>query len=59
MDLNNSSVDSFANRLAIAMQNKGINQIELAEKTKQYKYISQSLINFGITHFYFINESLL
>lgn len=38
--------DSFANRLAIAMQLNNINQIELSEKTKAFpKTISQSLIN--------------
>lgn len=39
-------VDTFANRLLIAMNNKKINQVELADKTKAYsKSISQSLIN--------------
>lgn len=44
--MNNESTDSFANRLAIAMQLNNINQIELSEKTKAFsKTISQSLIN--------------
>ena len=39
-------VDTFANRLAIAMKKNNINQIELSEKTKAFpKQISQSLIN--------------
>lgn len=39
-------VDTFANRLLIAMKKNNINQVELAEKTKIYdKPISQSLIN--------------
>lgn len=39
-------IDTFANRLSIAMNNLKINQVELAEKTKAYdKPISQSLIN--------------
>ena len=39
-------IDTFANRLLIAMNNKNINQVELADKTKLYsKPISQSLIN--------------
>nr|DAZ47446.1 MAG TPA: Repressor protein CI [Caudoviricetes sp.] len=42
----NGQVDTFANRLNIAMKKNNINQIELAEKTKTYpKPISQSLIN--------------
>lgn len=41
-----SRVDTFANRLNIAMNNKNINQVELSEKTKVFpKPISQSLIN--------------
>lgn len=41
-----SRVDTFANRLNIAMNKKDINQVELAEKTKAFeKPISQSLIN--------------
>lgn len=41
-----SRVDTFANRLNIAMKKNNINQIELSEKTKKYsKQISQSLIN--------------
>lgn len=41
-----SRVDTFANRLSIAMKKNNINQIELSEKTKKYsKPISQSLIN--------------
>ena len=44
--MNNERTDSFANRLAIAMQLNNINQIELSEKTKAFsKTISQSLIN--------------
>lgn len=44
--MNNERTDSFANRLATAMQINNINQIELSEKTKAYpKTISQSLIN--------------
>ena len=44
--MNNERTDSFANRLATAMQINNINQIELSEKTKSYsKTISQSLIN--------------
>lgn len=39
-------VDTFANRLSIAMKKNNINQIELSEKTKSFpKQISQSLIN--------------
>lgn len=39
-------IDTFANRLLIAMKKNDINQVELAEKTKMYnKPISQSLIN--------------
>lgn len=39
-------VDTFANRLSIAMIQNNINQVELANKTKLYnKPISQSLIN--------------
>lgn len=39
-------VDTFANRLQIAMNNSNINQVELSEKTKSFeKSISQSLIN--------------
>ncbi len=39
-------VDTFANRLHIAMQNNNLNQVELAEKTLFFdKQISQSLIN--------------
>ena len=41
-----SKIDSFANRLSIAMKENNINQVELSEKTKKYtKSISQSLIN--------------
>ncbi len=41
-----SRVDTFANRLNIAMKKNKINQIELSEKTQAYsKPISQSLIN--------------
>ena len=44
--MRNERTDSFANRLAIAMQLNNINQIELSDKTKAYsKTISQSLIN--------------
>lgn len=44
--MSNERTDSFANRLAIAMQLNNINQIELSEKTKIFsKTISQSLIN--------------
>lgn len=44
--MSNERTDSFANRLAIAMQLNNINQIELSEKTKAFsKTISQSLIN--------------
>lgn len=44
--MESNRTDSFANRLAIAMQLNNINQIELAEKTKAFsKTISQSLIN--------------
>lgn len=44
--MSNDRTDSFANRLAIAMQLNNINQIELSEKTKAFsKTISQSLIN--------------
>lgn len=44
--MDNNRTDSFANRLAIAMQLNNINQIELSEKTKAFsKTISQSLIN--------------
>jgi len=39
-------IDTFANRLLIAMNKNNINQVELAAKTKAYsKPISQSLIN--------------
>ncbi len=39
-------IDTFANRLSIAMSNNEINQIALSEKTKLLNsYISQSLIN--------------
>lgn len=39
-------IDTFANRLAIAMNKTGLNQVELSEKTNKYdKPISQSLIN--------------
>ena len=42
----NGRIDTFANRLNIAMKKNNINQIELSEKTKTYpKHISQSLIN--------------
>ena len=34
--MNNERTDSFANRLAIAMQLNNINQIELSEKTKAF-----------------------
>lgn len=41
-----SRVDTFANRLSIAMKKNNMNQIELSEKTKLFpKQISQSLIN--------------
>ena len=41
-----SKLDSFANRLDLAMKKNNINQVELSNKTKIYeKYISQSLIN--------------
>lgn len=41
-----SRIDTFANRLDIAMKKNNVNQIELSEKTKLYpKPISQSLIN--------------
>ena len=44
--MDNNRTDSFANRLAIAMQLNNINLIELSEKTKTFsKTISQSLIN--------------
>lgn len=46
MEFNNEEMDTFANRLLIAMKKNNINQIELAEKTTLYgKKISQSLIN--------------
>lgn len=46
MEFNDGRVDTFANRLEIAMKRKNVNQIELSEKTTIYgKYISQSLIN--------------
>ena len=46
MKLEDGRIDTFANRLAIAMKKNNINQIELSEKTTIYgKYISQSLIN--------------
>jgi len=39
-------IDTFANRLLIAMKKNNINQVELSEKTRTYdKPISQSLIN--------------
>ena len=39
-------IDTFANRLLLAMKKNNINQVELAEKTKMYdKPISQSLKN--------------
>ena len=39
-------IDTFANRLKLAMDNKNINQVELAHQTTFYdKTISQSLIN--------------
>lgn len=42
----NNRIDTFANRLDIAMKNNKINQVELSQKTKLYgNYISQSLIN--------------
>lgn len=41
-----SRIDTFANRLSIAMKKNNMNQIELSEKTKLFpKQISQSLIN--------------
>ncbi len=41
-----SRIDTFANRLNIAMKKNNINQVELSEKTKAYpEFISQSLIN--------------
>lgn len=41
-----SRIDTFANRLDIAMKKNNINQVELSEKTKAYpEFISQSLIN--------------
>lgn len=41
-----SRIDTFANRLDIAMKKNNINQVELSEKTKEYpEFISQSLIN--------------
>lgn len=46
MELKDGRIDTFGNRLAIAMKKNNINQIELSEKTTIYgKYISQSLIN--------------
>lgn len=46
MEFNTKEMDSFANRLLIAMKKNNINQIELSEKTTLYgKKISQSLIN--------------
>ncbi len=46
MDFKDGRVDTFANRLEIAMKKRNLNQIELSEKTTIYgKYISQSLIN--------------
>lgn len=46
MEFNNEEIDTFANRLLIAMKKNNINQIELSEKTTLYgKKISQSLIN--------------
>ena len=44
--MGNERTDSFANRLAIAMQLNNINQVQLSEKTRAFsKPISQSLIN--------------
>ena len=46
MEFNNEEIDTFSNRLLIAMKKNNINQIELSEKTTLYgKKISQSLIN--------------
>ena len=46
MEFNNEEIDTFANRLLIAMKKNNINQIELSEKTTLHgKKISQSLIN--------------
>lgn len=46
MEFNNEEIDTFANRLLIAMKKNNINQIELSEKATLYgKKISQSLIN--------------
>ena len=46
MELKDGRIDTFANRLSIAMKKNNINQIELSDKTTIYgKYISQSLIN--------------
>ena len=46
MEFNNEEIDTFANRLLIAMKKNNINQIELSEKTILHgKKISQSLIN--------------
>lgn len=46
MEFNNEEIDTFANRLLLAMKKNNINQIELSEKTILHgKKISQSLIN--------------
>ena len=46
MEFNNEEIDTFSNRLLIAMKKNNINQIELSEKTTLHgKKISQSLIN--------------
>ena len=42
MEFNNEKIDTFANRLLIAMKKNNINQIKLSEKTTLYgkKYLS-------------------
>lgn len=46
MNIRNDKIDTFSNRLYLAMKQNNINQIELSEKTAFYgKEISQSLIN--------------
>ena len=45
MNIKENRSDTFANRLNLAMKKNNLTQSVLSEKTKQYKYISQSLIN--------------
>ena len=42
MEFNNEEIDTFANRLLIAMKKNNINQIELSEKTTLHgkKYLN-------------------